>query len=119
MSQGEQDYPSVLPIEGVQEIIRIVRAGSIVAERSAFAKHAWNVQGYLQKVVLGEPPVLIGTNGPVSDVEVLSALESLKSNAYATAEGVTAPPLSLPVQAILTWLVNKLLQALLSQADSV
>lgn len=116
MSQGEQDYPSVLPIEGVQEIIRIVRAGAIVTERSTFAKHAWNVQGYLQKVVLGEPAVLIGTNGLTSDAELLSALESLKSRAYATAEGVTVPSLPLPVQAILTWLVNKLLESLLNQA---
>ncbi|MBX9652071.1 hypothetical protein K2Y11_00485 [bacterium] len=116
MSQGEQDYPNVLPIEGVQEIIRIVRAGNLVTERSAFAKHAWNVQGYLQKVVLGEPAVLIGSASPASDADALAALECLKSRAYAAAEGVTSPTLPLPVQTILTWLVNKLLESLFTRA---
>ena len=116
MSSSEQDYPSLLPLEGVQEIIRIVRAGTVVSERSAFAKHAWNVQGYLQKAALGEPTPLIGSVPDATDSEALAALESLKSRAYATAEGVTAPTLALPVQVLLNWLVNKLLAALLSAA---
>ena len=51
-------YPDSLPTECVGELIRIVRGGTIVPERAAFAANAWNVQGYLQGVILGDPDPL-------------------------------------------------------------
>lgn len=54
-------YPSVMPIESVSNIIRIVREGTITAEVKDFANDIWTTQGYIQSVVIGNPlPVING-----------------------------------------------------------
>jgi hypothetical protein len=114
MKSSEPDYPSLLPVHEVREIIRIVRLGTIVQEKSSFAKYAWTLQGYLQKVLLGEPTPLIGECRELADAEVLTALESWSAQAIATAEDASPRTLPIPTSFILKWLVNKLLEALLS-----
>lgn len=52
---AEVVYPVDLPLDCAKEVIRIVTAGTIVEEKDRFALCVWNVQGYIQKVLLGEP----------------------------------------------------------------
>lgn len=105
-------YPTEIPIDCVREIIRIVREGELLTERAAFAQHAWNVQGYLQRVLLGEPQPVIGGASPTDD-SALAALRALEQQAMAQAEGNTVRALPVPVALLLRWLVEKMLESLL------
>lgn len=48
-------YPQALPIECAQTMIRIIRDREVQTKRVEFAHCAWQVQGYVQKVLIGEP----------------------------------------------------------------
>lgn len=106
------EYPVEMPVECIREILRIVRAGRWVEERAAFAKHGWSVQGYLQRLLLGEPQPVIGAT-PCTDESALLALESLERQSIAQAEGAAQQALPVPLAALIDWLVRKLLEALL------
>jgi hypothetical protein len=112
MSIIERSYPSELPAESVREIVRIVRTNRLAEERALFALAAWNVQGFLQRLLVGEPTPLVGSI-ELSDDEGLAGLEAVAAESP-TLEGVVAGPLSLPAGPLLAWLVKKLLEALLS-----
>ncbi len=48
-------YPLELPIESISELVRLVRQGQISTQAPVIAWHAWNVQGFVQKVLIGAP----------------------------------------------------------------
>lgn len=49
-------YPAGLPVSCGSEIVRIVTSKRIVEERAQFGHCLWVCQGFLQSVVLGNPP---------------------------------------------------------------
>lgn len=108
-------YPTEIPVDCVREIVRIVRERRLLAERGAFAQHAWNVQGYLQRVLLGEPQPVIGAARSPTDESALAALVALEQQAIAQAEGSAVGALPVPVAMLLRWLVEKLLESLLRE----
>lgn len=117
-------YPQSLPKHCIAEVIRIVRAGRISEERAAFALHAWNVQGYLQSIVLGdgEQPPLIGATAELAGVipEPAEPAKELTDDEacdhlLAIETGVPAVKGSLPVPValLLRWVVRKLVERLI------
>jgi hypothetical protein len=48
-------YPTSLPMECIGEVIRIVRAKAVAAERKLFANCCWTIVGFGLKVGVGEP----------------------------------------------------------------
>ncbi len=111
MSTCAVEYPTELPIECVRELVRIVRRGEIVRERAAFAQHAWNVQGYVQRMVMGEAVSVVGDSAPLpTDEQATSELLGLVEESREV-EGV-ARGLGLPATLLLRWLLAKLIEAL-------
>ncbi len=47
-------YPSEFPADSISFVVKVFR-GQETPDKAALAHHGWNVQGYLQKIVLGEP----------------------------------------------------------------
>lgn len=113
MTRCGMNYPTEIPVDCVREIIRIVRDGKLLTERANFARHAWNVQGYLQRVLLGEPQGVIGETGPLEDASALAALAVLEPPAAARAEEFAIRALPVPVSLLLRWLIEKLIESLL------
>ena len=75
-------YPADLPGDSVAELIRIVRAGTIVEERGPFAHAIWNVQGFAQKLLLGDVPAA-GKMPELAELcEVLEAMPPTAPEAF-------------------------------------
>jgi hypothetical protein len=111
MSHCEVKYPTELPVECVRELVRIVRRGEIARERAAFAQHAWNVQGYVQRMVIGEAVSVVGEAMPLpTDERATTELLGLVEESCED-EGV-ARGLGLPATLLLRWLLSKLIEAL-------
>ena len=127
MSEAVVPYPVEVPVESVRQIVRIVSGGQLHAERSSFAKHAWIVQGFLQRQLLGDPafptPALAGPERSFDDAGMCRLLEASAGVATAgpfamSAVGATpvvATPIAafpIPVQLLVRWLIEKLLERL-------
>jgi hypothetical protein len=111
VSECSVDYPKELPLECARELVRMVRRGDLVRERASFAKHVWNVQGYVQKLALGEPTDLaFPFQSLPTDEEAAQSLEMLTEE---VAEGSEfARGLGLPAGILLRWLLARLLEVL-------
>lgn len=48
-------YPTQLPLDAVQKLIEIVKTKAIQERKAEFGLAAWNVQGYAQSMLLGNP----------------------------------------------------------------
>lgn len=48
-------YPQEFPLHCITEVVRIVRAGTIKDEAVDLASHLWNIQGYAQATLIGNP----------------------------------------------------------------
>lgn len=55
MSDDHVMYPEKAPIHCGMELIRIVREKKLASESKEFGLHAWNVQGFIQRVMVGIP----------------------------------------------------------------
>ncbi len=116
MSTCAVEYPTELPIDCVRELVRIVRRGEIARERAAFAQHVWNVQGYVQRMVIGDAVSVVGSTMPMpSDEKATSALLGLVEESCEP-EGV-ARGLGLPATLLLRWLLTKLIEALATSEE--
>jgi hypothetical protein len=47
-------YPTTLPLDAAALIAEIVKSRAVKTRRAEFAQAGWNVQGYIQKVTIGE-----------------------------------------------------------------
>jgi len=57
-------------IEGAKNCLQLVRAGEIIAQKELFALSAWTVQGYGQRILVGELPQ---AGAPVAELVELKA----------------------------------------------
>jgi hypothetical protein len=55
-------YPPILPLDAASLVAEIVKGRTIQARKVEFAHALWNVQGYVQKVTLGDPTILPGAS---------------------------------------------------------
>ena len=71
-------YPQSFPVESIAEVVAVLRKQKPV-DKASLGLHGWLVQGYLQKLILGEPDTEAIHAGPLNvDSETLAiALESM------------------------------------------
>lgn len=89
MSKFEVTYPVSIPAAAISEVVRMVRGGTILSEKSLAGLAAYNVQGYLQSKLAGNPDVIgsapavvakaAATLPPLTDEEACLHLEALAS----------------------------------------
>ncbi len=111
-------YPSAFPVDCVGEIISIIRAGEIVAQKAEFANCVWSLQGYAQSVLIGSP------NGPFTaldsgeEKELSRRLNELNAECWKMAQekqGVASSemPTAFDWRAALKWFVQNALPILI------
>ncbi len=83
------DYPPQLEVEAGVEMFNIVRNREIISKQDILAHRVWNLQGYLQGRVFGNPSRLSAETFGVSDHELnalydncTTAIDELKSMQY-------------------------------------
>ena len=69
------DYPATLPVKAVTTLIEIVKSGEILEHKEEFAHACWNIQGFLQRVLLPLPDDI----QPVGKAAVADALLELEA----------------------------------------
>lgn len=72
-------YPSTLPLDAASLVAEIVKNRQVQERKREFALAAWNVQGYIQKVTLGDN-VLFGTpnsNSDTKDANLLTEVDDI------------------------------------------
>lgn len=126
---GGYQYPDTFPLASVQAIVQIITGNKVAAQKAAFGKHIWVVQGYALMMLLGDPDAnasldlnLIGTSrtSPNTDVVVgiLNSLvdqrdpSKLHTQAAENKVGDTLVKLSAPtaLATVLQWSITKLLE---------
>jgi hypothetical protein len=75
-------YPTEMPLFELRQVLQIVRSGEIAAQKSEFAKNLWWIQGYAQKLVLGDGVVSMQSVGEAlpADTKPEEVLEKLISS---------------------------------------
>jgi peptidoglycan/xylan/chitin deacetylase (PgdA/CDA1 family) len=81
-------YPTAFPSECIGDLIQIARGGmdEIIARKAEVGLHGWNIQGFGQAMILGNPE---GPFGALSSDEEANLGEQLNelSAAFASATG--------------------------------
>ena len=67
-------YPSDLPLVEIKNIVTIAKSGDVWAQKQLLLHDAWVVQGYAQKMVVGEPT---GARLQAADQDPLVVLQKL------------------------------------------
>ena len=101
-------YPETLPLTCVQNVIAILKNRNIDENKSEFAHCVWNVQGYLQKVLFGDPALHGACPEDCDDCEVTteewedlaSQMRMYQDDTFGSAEA-TALPWAAIIQMIL------------------
>jgi hypothetical protein len=66
-------YPSEVPQDSALDIVHLFRDGEVFTQRALFASAVWNVQGYLQGLLIGNPYVEKKTFNP-QELDTLKVL---------------------------------------------
>ena len=80
-------YPSDFPLEQIKHLIAMIQEGTIYDQIDHFAFDAWNVQGFVQSIVLGQPDVHLSYT---PNAEQMAALQDLDA-ALPKAKEMQAP----------------------------
>lgn len=105
-------YPTELPIFELRSVLSIIQSGDVMAQKAEFFKNLWWIQGYGQKLLLGENAQLIAASAAAeitTDADAAVAIQKIVDNA----EGPTAQALAPLWTALVTWAINKALEYLL------
>jgi len=107
-------YPVDFPVAEGLEIVTIVRQGQVKAKLSTFSHRVWVLQGFAQKVGLGNPED--GSLGePIPDMSLLTSqgvtdpVDVLEKVCEAHKAGVTAQ-FAVPWALLLKWALGELLK---------
>jgi hypothetical protein len=106
-------YPDSFPIESIKAVIDAVKDGSAEGDVKVLAYHAWVVQGYAQKALVGEASssdeitLLSAEDVDANQADALDALEAAVSDE-------PQAQVTLPWNIILPFLLN-LIQKWLSK----
>lgn len=106
-------YPDDFPLDNIREIVNIVRSGDIKSQSSVLAYNVWVVQGYGQKMLIGNPdePISLARVQKVPDADALTILEKVLSDE-------PAPQASLPWDFLLSYLFDLLKELLENMQES-
>lgn len=87
-------YPESFPLECVSDLIQIGRGGmeEILARKSEVGLHFWNVQGFAQKAILGDPdnPIFGSADDEADAAEQVAEFVSVYSSACGKPETFAA-----------------------------
>lgn len=97
-------YPDGIPYSEIKAVLDIVRSGNLKASAASLAYNAWVVQGYAQKMVFGDPTMLLSAQSAADPLEVL--------NKIAESEGQLEAQLSIPWDVILKYAAQLAITAL-------
>lgn len=84
------NYPESLPLKEGQLVMEILRSRKIAERKKEFAKAEWVVQGYVQKVLIGEPDALAGLRFAEDDTEFIDNLYNALEEANESRTSFTA-----------------------------
>lgn len=75
-------YPTSLPLTAIQSCMSIIQNREIAEKKAEFGYNAWNVQGYLQSVLLGMPaqPALPGEEKPSKKTKASKPKETISED---------------------------------------
>lgn len=97
--------PVEFPFDAAREVVRIFKSNSAAAERQLLAESIWNLQGYAQFMLLGNPetPTIFKADPPSTDEEIIQTLEEFDKGATSV-----TPRLHFPFepQKLLDWCLN-------------
>ena len=97
-------YPSSVPFSEIKTVLDIARSGNIKDNAASLAYNAWIVQGYAQKMVFGEPMMLLSAQSAADPIEVLEKL--------AASEGQMEAQVSIPWDVIIKYAAQLVVTAL-------
>lgn len=72
------DYPEVVDLQAVTTLVDIVKNRQIMERKQEFAKAGWNVQGYLQRIFIGDPGKTLPGSSYAHSGALQDALEDLE-----------------------------------------
>lgn len=96
-------YPTSLPTDALDDLISQIEHATILSNSQQVGLDAWNLQGYLQSVVIGSPA------SPASHADAIAALKALRT------AGSTSSLTTIDWGAILQWILT-LIESLLQGA---
>jgi hypothetical protein len=73
------DYPLTLPLDAAALVAEIVKTRTVQTRKAEFAHAGWNVQGYIQKVTLGDPQPRMAAGDADEDAAFPQVMETLLS----------------------------------------
>ncbi len=92
---NHSNYPDAAPIPCIAQTINIIRTGEVSEKKEELFLHLWNIQGYAQKVLLGEPEQdvhLLAGNNEQQLVALESALTDMQNTLNAQLFGDASEP---------------------------
>ena len=114
-------YPSALPLDAIKQLIRIVESGTVVTEKSLFAKSLWLLIGYCECAILGDPDntVLMAATplveaDPTAILKLVVQQQDIKSGAVAPQSAFTGLA-TIPFELLLQWALPYLIKLLQSE----
>lgn len=105
------EYPQSIPLLEIKSIIDVVRNGKLKEDLPTVAKSGWIVQGFAQKMLIGEP----GSTPPStpdfsltsqSSVDIMAELEKFVAKVES---GETTAQISIPWDLVAQWVLKLLL----------
>lgn len=85
------NYPQTFPVDCIQELIAIIRAGTYRQNAQPLAHAAWTVQGYVQSLALGAPaPVVVGADAAAIRAQLTELQSALAAPAIGAEPGAAA-----------------------------
>lgn len=103
-------YPVEFPFDSAREVVRIFKAGTVATDRADLAEAVWNLQGYAQRMLLGDahesPNVTIyKATPPATDEEIIEILAAFDKGAVEEAPNHNVPRIHFPFdpQTLLNW----------------
>lgn len=109
------EYPQNLPLQEFKSVIDLVRNGQVKNNVAVFAKNVWVVQGFSQKMLLGDgsgsavTPDFSLTSQSATSFDAIGELEKFVAKVE---NGEAAAQISLPWDLVLQWAINYLLELL-------
>ena len=110
-------YPTEMPIFELRNVLSIISSGNIMAQKTEFFKDLWWIQGYGQKLVLGEnaqltPAAVEAVTQITSDEEAAAAIQKLIDSSDTVSEQslISLAPIW---SALISWAINKALEYLM------
>jgi hypothetical protein len=113
-------YPTELPIFELRAVLATINSGDIMGQKAEFFKNLWWVQGYGQKLMLGEQTQMVSASAApfglppgapeiASNQDAAGVIQKIIDNS----DGASAQAMSELWAALVSWAISKALELLL------